>query len=83
MGVIFFISGYELPPSQACWAMSISSLVVLIISNSLRLAPIEFKYAKYALKNEPVTKCRTQDTITPTEVEIAKCNVKPDPIDRV
>lgn len=42
MGLIKLLFGYELAPSHACWAMAISSLVVLTISNSLRLVSIEF-----------------------------------------
>lgn len=51
VGVFYFTFHYELPPSQACWAMAISSLVVLAISNSLRLVPIEFNAEKFKQQN--------------------------------
>lgn len=75
MGVIFFISGYELPPSQACWAMAVSSLVVLIISNSLRLAPVEFRPAKYTPKREMSMKSNVVAHI-PKDLERTVSNAK-------
>jgi len=35
-GVFYVALGYDLPPSQACWAMALSSIAVILISLSLK-----------------------------------------------
>jgi Cu+-exporting ATPase len=42
-GLFYFLLGYDLPPNLACWAMALSSLMVILLSYSMKLLSLKDK----------------------------------------